>query len=96
VNYHSSSGAHNQGAIPGYWCGGYHVYTLNRQATKSDVYYDGVLVKSYATDDHSSPQYLVINIGAGAPAAYGAASQVKVDYVRAWSPGTTVVERTSA
>ena len=84
VNYHSSSGAHNQGAVPGFWCGDYHVYTLNRQATKSDVYYDGVLVKSYATDDHSSPQYLVINIGAGSPTAYGAASQVKVDYVRVW------------
>jgi hypothetical protein len=95
VNYHSSSGAHNQGAVPGYWCSDYHVYTLNRQATKSDVYYDGVLVKSYATDDHSAPQYVVINVGAGAYPAYGAASQVKVDYVRAWSPTTAVVARTS-
>lgn len=84
VNYHSSSGTHNQGAVPGYWCGAYHVYTLNRQATKSDVYYDGVLVKSYATDDNSSPQYLVINVGSSSNPAYGAASQVKVDYVRTW------------
>lgn len=84
VNYHSSSGTHNQGVVPGMWCGAYHVYTLNRQATKSDVYYDGQLVKSYATDDNSAPQYVVINVGTNSPAAYGAASQIHVDYVRVW------------
>ena len=84
VNYHSSSGTHNQGVVPGTWCGAYHIYTLNRQATKSDVYYDGQLVKSYATNDNSAPQYVVINVGANPPAAYGAASQVNVDYVRVW------------
>lgn len=86
VNYHSSSGAHNQGSVPGYWCGGYHTYTLNRQATRSDVYYDGVLVKSYATDDGGAVQYMIVNVGqtSGVNHAYGTASQVKVDYVRAW------------
>lgn len=86
VNYHSSSGPHNQGTVPGYWCDGFHVYTLNRMATRSDVYYDGVLVKSYATDDNSALQYLIVNVGntGGVNHSYGAASQVKVDYVRAW------------
>jgi hypothetical protein len=85
VNYHSTSGSHNQGAVPGYWCGGFHVYSLLRQANKSEVYFDGKLVKSYPTDDNGSPQYLILNIGSDpSRAAYGIASQVKVDYVRAW------------
>jgi hypothetical protein len=84
VNYHSSSGSHNQGAVPGYWCGGYHTYTLNRQVGHANVYYDGTLVKSYSTDDGGALQYLIINVGSSSYPAYGAASQVKVDYVRAW------------
>ena len=84
VNYHSSSGAQNQGAVAGEWCGAYHVYTLHRQANKSDVYYDGKLVKSYPTNDGGSLQYLILNVGTSSTPAYGAASQVKVDYVRAW------------
>jgi hypothetical protein len=79
VNYISSSGSHNQGVVPGNWCGAYHVYTLNRQPTKSGVYCDGQLVKSYATDDDSAPQFVVINVGANSPAAYVAASQVNVE-----------------
>lgn len=85
VNYHSSSGAHNQGAVPGYWCGGFHTYTLNRQNGHADVYFDGTLVKSYSTDDGGAPQYLIINVGSSSSyPAYGTAAQVKVDYVRAW------------
>jgi hypothetical protein len=85
VNYHSSSGAHNQGAVPGYWCGAYHVYTLYRRPGGGDVYIDGTKVKSYTTDDTGTPEYLILNVGySGGPAAYGADSQVKVDYVRAW------------
>lgn len=85
VNYHSSSGAHNQGAVPGYWCGAYHTYTLYRHAGGGDVYVDGKKVKSYSTDDTGTPEYLILNVGySGSPAAFGAASQVKVDYVRAW------------
>jgi len=87
VNYHSGSGAHNQGAVPGYWCGGYHTYALNRQPNHADVYYDGTLVKSYATDDGGALQYIILNVGYNSSGSYlatGAASQVKVDYVRAW------------
>jgi hypothetical protein len=83
VNYHSGSGAHNQGTVPGTWANAFHTYTLNRQPGRCDVYYDGTLVKSYATDDGGSPQYLILNVGDGNTHVYG--SQVRVDYVRAWS-----------
>ncbi|HEU4666464.1 MAG TPA: glycoside hydrolase family 16 protein [Arthrobacter sp.] len=85
VNYHSSSGAHNQGTVPGNWANEYHTFGLHRKATSSDVYFDGVLVKSYPTDDGNAPQYLVLNVGnSSANPVYGPASQVSVDYVRAW------------
>jgi hypothetical protein len=83
-NYHSSSGSHNQGTIPGTWSGGFHTYGLNRQPGHADVYFDGVKVKSYPTDDSGRSQYLILNVGNGNTHVYGAASQVKVDYVRAW------------
>ncbi|MBT2533499.1 glycoside hydrolase family 16 protein [Arthrobacter sp. ISL-48] len=86
VNYHSSSGSHNQGTVAGDWGNSFHTFGLDRKATSADVYFDGVKVKSYATDDGNAPQYLVLNVGASgsSPAAYGTASQVQVDYVRAW------------
>jgi hypothetical protein len=86
VNYHSSSGAHNQGTVPGAWGNDFHTYGLHRTANSADVYFDGVKVKSYPTDDGNAPHYLILNVGASgsSPAAYGAASQVQVDYVRAW------------
>jgi beta-glucanase (GH16 family) len=86
VNYHSPSGAHNQGTVPGIWTNDYHIYGIYRQRFKSDVYYDGKLVKSYTTDDSGNPQYPVINVGQSnsRTKVYGQASQVKVDYVRVW------------
>jgi hypothetical protein len=88
VNYHSPSGAHNQGAVSGYWGNAYHTYGLRRNAHSADVYWDGKLVKSYATDDNSAGESLLVNVGAASTAsAYGTASQVKVDYVRAFIPG---------
>lgn len=85
VNYHSGGpNSKNQGAVPGIWCGGYHTYGLQRLTNSANVYYDGVLVKSYATDE-ISPQYIIVNAGDGGSIhQYGAASQVHVDYVRAW------------
>ena len=85
VNYHSPSGAHNQGAVTGNWGNAFHVYGVYRKASSADVYWDGVLVKSYPTDDNGAGQSLLLNVGAGSPAAYGTASQVKVDYVRVWA-----------
>lgn len=84
VNYHSGSGAHNQGAVPGVWNNAWHTYALHRKANSSDVYFDGVLVKSFATDDANAPQYIIFNMGAGGNAAYGAAGTMRVDYVRFW------------
>lgn len=85
VNYHSTSGAQNQGTVPGNWANDFHTYGLHRTATSSDVYFDGVKVKSYPTNDGNAPQYIVLNVGAASTnPTYGAASQVQVDYVRAW------------
>jgi hypothetical protein len=87
VNYHSPSGAHNQGTVPGTWSNGWHVYGVYRHATSDDVYWDGTLVKSFPTDDNGQPEALILNVGSGNKAAYGTASQVKVDYVRVWTGG---------
>lgn len=72
--------------MPGYYGGDFHTYTLHRKAGSCDVYFDGVLMHSYATNDGDADQFIVINVGSvffGVP-AYGAASDVLVDYVRAW------------
>jgi hypothetical protein len=85
VNYHSPSGAHNQGSVPGNWGNSYHTYALHRQASKADVYWDGRLVKSYDTDDDGAPEDLILNVGSGAgPTKTGAEGAMRVDYVRAW------------
>jgi len=89
VNYHSPSGAHNQGTIPGIWSNGFHTYGLYRQAGMADVYWDGQLVKSYPTDDNGQGESLIINVGSGGTGVYGTGSQVLVNYVRAWIPCTT-------
>jgi hypothetical protein len=36
------------------------------------------------TNDSGIGESLLINVGANGPGVYGAASQVKVDYVRVW------------
>jgi Glycosyl hydrolases family 16 len=85
VNYHSPSGAHNQGAVPGYWGDAFHTYGLYRKAASADVYWDGVLVKSYPTDDNGSGEYLDLTVGySSSYPAYGTTGQMKVDYVRVW------------
>jgi hypothetical protein len=86
VNYHSPSGSHNQGTIPGDWNNAYHTYGVHRKTTSADVYWDGQLVKSYATDDNSSGENLIVNIGKSGSrtAVTGAAGAVRVDYVRVW------------
>jgi hypothetical protein len=86
VNYHSPLGTFNQGTVPGTWTNGFHTYGIYRGAGYCDVYYDGVLVKSYTTSDDSQPEALLLTLGAANTPVYGAASDVKVDYVRAWVP----------
>jgi hypothetical protein len=85
VNYHSPSGAYGMGAVPGYWGGAFHTYTLHRKTGSCDVYYDGALVKSYATDDNGRNEDIILNVGVrSSPTQTGAAGAIKVDYVRAW------------
>lgn len=88
INYHSPTGAHNFGAVPGYWGDAFHTYGIHRKADSADVYWDGQLVKSYNTDDNGDGEHLIFNIGADNDGfgIYGIASQVKVDYVRVWKP----------
>lgn len=82
-NYHSSSGANNSGTIPGTWAASWHTYAVWRQPGKNVIYFDGQVVRSYATNDGGSPHYLILNIGSSSsPTVLGA--QVKVDYVRVW------------
>ncbi len=87
VNYHSLSGSHNQGTIPGAWSNAFHTYGVYRAANHSDVYWDGQLVKSYPTDDNAAPETMIFNVGDGNTTVYGTGSQMLVDWVRAWKPG---------
>jgi len=84
-NYHSKSGAHNFGAIPNAKCGSWHTYTLNRQKGYSEVYFDGVKVRQYTTDDTGNAHYLILNVGLDSSRVMtGSAGAVSVDWVRAW------------
>jgi len=83
-NYHSNAGANNSNTIPGTWSNAYHIYAVNRQAGKNDIYWDGKLVRSYVTDDNNAPHYLIFNAGSDGQVFSGAAGAVKVDYVRVW------------
>lgn len=86
VNYHSPSGAHNQGTIPGDWAAGFHTFGIYRGAGYCAVYWDGQLVKRYTTDDNGQPQQLLFTIGAANTLRLGTSGQMQVDYVRVWSP----------
>ncbi len=85
VNYHSPSGAHNQGTVSGTWAGGFHTYGIYRGPNYCDVYWDGKLVKTYSTDDNGQAQMLIFTNGPGNQIVPGVAGQMKVDYVRVWS-----------
>lgn len=86
-NYHSPQGASNSGTIPGTWANGWHTYALDREAGKDYIYWDGKLVRSYASDDGGAPQYLIFSLDCSGGCTTGTASQVKVDYVRVWQKG---------
>jgi hypothetical protein len=84
VNYHGTTNAQNLGAILGTWQNTFHTFGLWRKATSASVYWDGTLVQTYPTGDDGAAESLLINVGSSGTAVTGAASQVKVDYVRAW------------
>ena len=84
VNYHSPAGASNDLNIGGSWGGAFHTYTIERFATYCDVWWDGTLVRQYSTSDNGQPEWLRLTIGYGGGTF--TATQMKVDYVRVWSP----------
>jgi beta-glucanase (GH16 family) len=85
INYHSPSGHYGHGAPAGYWGDQFHTYGLFRLADHCEVYWDGKLVKSYATDDNGKGQGLLLNVGEDAHYhKYGAGGELVIDYVRAW------------
>ena len=83
-NYHSPANDNNSNTIPGSWCGSWHTYGVDREPGVNTIYWDGQVIRSYASNDGGSPQYLILNIGSGqGPSAAG--DTMQVDYVRAWS-----------
>jgi hypothetical protein len=76
-----------------YYGDAFHVWTMHRGQDFIDVFLDGALVchTPVAPNDPegNAPQYILINVGTssqGGPSQTGAASNVVVDYVRAWQP----------
>jgi hypothetical protein len=88
TNYHSPSGQDGPFNISGTWVNAFHTYGMHRKSTSVDIYWDGTLVKTMATSDNGAAQAVLINVGSGNTGVYGAASQVLVDWVRAWTPST--------
>lgn len=86
VNYHGVNSDKNLGTVSGTWGNAFHTFGIYRKAGSADVYWDGVLVKSYTTSDGGKPEIVILNVGTQKPDAFGTASQVFVDYVRAWKP----------
>ena len=92
TNYHygpseSAAVANNSGPITKTTakCGSWHTYTLNRRTGFTDVYFDGVWVRTNVTHDAEKPQYLLLNVGFDSShVMIGSAGAVNVDWVRAW------------
>ena len=83
-NYHSNAPTNNSNTIPGSWCGTWHTYGVDREPGINTIYWDGQVIRSYASNDAGAPQYLILNIGSGeGPSAAG--DTMQVDYVRAWT-----------
>lgn len=93
-HYEDANGVHQQRgkATPaGKWGSAYHTYGVHRKATSADIYWDGVLVNSYATSDTGLGEQIVINVGKPRSpdtraVKTGGASGVRIEYVKAWRP----------
>jgi hypothetical protein len=83
-NYHSNAPTNNSNTIPGSWCGTWHTYGVDREPDTNTIYWDGQVIRSYATDDGGSPHFLIFNIGSG-EGPYVAGDTLQVDYVRVWT-----------
>jgi hypothetical protein len=88
-NYHATSGSQNGPAPAGAWFNAYHTFSVLREATQSTYYWDGKEVWSLATDDNGAAQSLLLSVGNGGNAMFGAAGAMKVAYVRGWNPPTS-------
>lgn len=88
LNYHSNSGPNNGPHPAGNWTNSFHTYTLVRGASSIDCYWDGTKVRSITPDDNGGPQSIIFLLGTGNTLATGAASDMKIDYVRKWVPST--------
>jgi hypothetical protein len=83
-NYHSDAGADNSNTVPGSWCGSWHTYGVDREPGVNTIYWDGTPIRTYASNDGGSPQYLILNVGSG-EGADAPGTSVQIDYVRAWT-----------
>lgn len=83
-NYHSNAGGNGGGPESTSYGTGFHTFGVERLDGTNNIYWDGVLIRSYATDDGGAPHYLIANIGAFAGEETPGA-QIVIDYVRAWS-----------
>ena len=69
----------------GLWGNSWHVYGVYRSATSVQVFYDGVLMGTLATNDNGGPESIMFTSGktntcCGAPTAYGSTGNVLVDW----------------
>lgn len=80
-NYHSPQGANNGSDVAGSWGGSFHTYSVDREAGTNTVYWDGKVVRTYATDDGGAPEYLIFNVGCSSCTA---GQTVRVDWVKVW------------
>jgi hypothetical protein len=84
-NYHSpSANLRTQTGSASRMCGSWHVYGLHRRAGAADLYWDGVKVATYPTNDNGAGQALILNIGVHSTNT-DLTKPLLVDYVRAWS-----------
>ena len=87
VNYHSPAVTHMSGPVPGAYAGQFHTFGIYRGPNYSRIYWDGKVVGAYRTADDGRPQTILLTLGAANKVVTGAAGEMIVDYVRAWSPG---------
>ena len=82
---HGGQGGQNAGYVGGAW----HVFTLQRTATQSIFWYDGVNIATINTTQNAFPHFIILNNGYGTqqpgPLGTGATGAMRVEYVRAWT-----------
>jgi hypothetical protein len=92
-NYHSTTSPNDNGPEPGpsgLWSNSWHTYGMQRAAKLVSWYFDGKVVRTVVPNDNGNGQNLILDITTGSYggpiSTYGSASDMKVAYVRAWTP----------